>query len=279
MAQKIIHQPGDRFGRMTLIERVAVPPRANGKPGNPKWMCFCDCGNTKAVLIGDLRRGFTTSCGCFTKEVTRNMNAKKLGISVGDRFSRLTVTEILGSRDKKETLIQCLCECGSETTVAGVKLKSGNTQSCGCLLRDRIIESQTKHGMCGTKVYSIWAGMIDRATNPNSANYRYYLGRGISVCDEWRSFEGFYADMGDCPEGMTLERIDNALGYSKENCRWASRLEQAQNTRTVKRISIGGIVYPSIRQAAFSMGIKATSLYWALRTGKSVFQGESVEVL
>lgn len=272
MAKKIIHQPGERFGRLVLVERLPTS-------GNPKWLCQCDCGNVKAAFIGDIRRGFTTSCGCYSSEVARANNAKRLGLSVGDKFGRLTILEMVGSDNGKETLARCQCDCGAETTVPGVKLKSGNTKSCGCYFRQRIIESRTKHGKCRTRTYRIWASMMGRTTNPNGQDYRYYMGRGITVCDKWKSFAGFYEDMGECPDGMTIERVDNSLGYMKSNCVWASRLTQAQNTRTVKRIKIGGVTYPSVRQAALTLGVKETILYWALRVGKTMFMGESLEVL
>jgi hypothetical protein len=120
-------------------------------------------------------------------------------------------------------------------TIAGSPLKAGNTKSCGCLRREVSRAKATKHGVLDrggkTKTYSIWQAMKKRCSNPNSTDYKYYGGRGIKVCERWRtSFESFLADMGECPgPDMTLDRIDGTKGYEPGNCRWASRLLQAEN--------------------------------------------------
>lgn len=92
-----------------------------------------------------------------------------------------------------------------------------------------------KHGMSGTRIYRIWSGMKERCFNPNNEHFRIYGGRGIFVCEKWRSsFLAFYADMGDAPPGLTIDRIDNDKGYEPGNCRWATPLEQVRNSRTPK---------------------------------------------
>jgi hypothetical protein len=87
------------------------------------------------------------------------------------------------------------------------------------------------HGKYGTRVYRIWNAMIQRCTNPNQPHYERYGGRGVTVCWQWRNFEGFYADMGDPPEGRSIDRIDNMKGYEPGNCRWATGSEQNANQR------------------------------------------------
>lgn len=137
---------------------------------------------------------------------------------------------------------RCRCECGTEREKVSVHdLRKGKSLSCGCLRRERTSEATKKHGLVNTPAYRTWSAMRQRCTNPNFKFYSYYGGRGISVCERWQnSFESFLADMGQPPEGCSLDRIDSNGNYEPGNCRWATRTEQMRNTRACRILTFAG---------------------------------------
>ena len=151
-------------------------------------------------------------------------------IPAGTRVGRLTVTL---TRRPGEPRVQCRCDCGNTTSVPLGEWDK--TQSCGCYRSEITTARNTRHGMAGTRIYNIWADMVGRCTRPTHARFADYGGRGITVCERWRSFENFFADMGERPAGRSLDRIDNDAGYSPDNCRWATAQEQRANRRDVRQ--------------------------------------------
>lgn len=130
------------------------------------------------------------------------------------------------------------CDCGNkiEVEINCVEGKRGNTRSCGCLGAEQRLKASTTHGRSKRHTehyptYSSWQHMKDRCLNPKNKYYNNYGGRGIIVCDRWMKFENFLEDMGDRTKELSLDRIDNNKGYSKENCKWSTRKEQMNNTR------------------------------------------------
>jgi hypothetical protein len=151
---------------------------------------------------------------------------------VGKRFGRMMPILDCGKNSRGMYQYLCVCDCGESKVVAGIYLRNGGSQSCGCFQRESTSarKGNQSHGKARTSVYISWQSMKTRCTNSSHKHYHRYGGRGISYDPRWETFENFYADMGDKPKGYTLERIDNSKGYSKDNCKWASRKEQLRNT-------------------------------------------------
>lgn len=160
---------------------------------------------------------------------------------IGRRFGRWLVIGSAPKQDIKKLSWFCVCDCGVERAVVGTELRTGRSSSCGCLANELSRVRMTTHGKTNTHAYYTWSAMLSRCTLKKHPEYKHYGGRGITVCKEWCTFEGFYADMGDPADGMTLDRINNDCGYYPENCRWATKTQQNENRRVTKWIEFDGV--------------------------------------
>lgn len=151
----------------------------------------------------------------------------------GIRYGKLIALELDSVRGVRGmTHWICQCDCGKTTRVSSGNLSTGRTKSCGCHKIEALSGSKTKYDMVNSPTYITWQSMKNRCTNVNDNSYGKYGGVGIGVCDRWlESFENFFEDMGERPEGMTLNRVNGARVYSKETCEWATLSVQSFDTR------------------------------------------------
>lgn len=151
-------------------------------------------------------------------------------IKEGNRFNKLTAIRFSHRNKWKNQFWFFRCDCGKEKVIRVNNVKNGNTKSCGCLFKKG---NNLMHGMTDTKTHNSWIAMRKRCLKSDDKDYKYYGGRGITICPEWIIFENFFEDMGERLQGKTLDRKDNNGNYCKKNCRWATPKQQANNKRKI----------------------------------------------
>jgi hypothetical protein len=253
---------GDRYGMLEVIDFAddLITPKGYKYK---RYLCKCDCGNEKIVSKRGLTIDGTQSCGCLVGK----SNLKDIS---GNVYGKLKVISLHHVGNTGAVYWRCKCECGNETIVRGSSLVRGDTQSCGCLRKE--ILSHKTHGKTNTRIHRIWSGIKSRCSNKNLPEYERYGGRGITVCDEWKTdFQSFYewAMSNGYSDNLTIDRIDNNKGYSPDNCRWVTYKEQANNKSNNVFLSFNGEL-KTISQWGDELGIKDGTIRARLNHGWSI---------
>ena len=266
---------GQKFGMLKVIYRV------ENKSGHTNWHCLCDCGNEKDVLGINLTRGLTKSCGCFHN---KEFGKSRFIDLTGKRFGKLVALKRAKNRGK-ETFWLCQCDCGNIKEISAPRLRNGRTKSCGCYKKEyekgfykgeyerkNINYNHHKtHGMSNTRLYRIYNKMKLRCYSKTNSAYNSYGGRGITICSEWLDdFMNFYnwsIQNGYCDD-LSIDRIDNNKGYSPDNCRWADKKVQSNNTRSTVFLTYNGETKPASDWSQIT-GIRQDTITMRKRTGWS----------
>lgn len=232
---------GLRFGRLTVVRMLRA--QRSGADGRVrlKYFCRCDCGGEARALGENLRNGHTQSCGCARDEWVASQGDSV----IGQRFGRYVVTAeadpYVSPKGQHKRAVVVRCDCGTVKTSSLHSLRRNRVASCGCRSLDILRKRSTTHGDAPRQrpapEYRAWGLMIARCENPNVERYPHYGGRGIKVCSRWRrSYPAFLRDMGRKPSAAhSIDRKDVDGNYTPKNCRWATRSQQAANTRRSKR--------------------------------------------
>lgn len=202
----------------------------------------------------------------------RRLTGNRADDLTGREFGRLTAKTLYGVRKTGTRTATaywiCRCNCGQRLVVNRNNLVSGHATSCGCLKRDILVRRNFKHGLRALPEFCVWAGMLNRCYNVKNRAYDDYGGRGIKVCRRWqhprRGFLNFLADMGPRPSKHTLDRKHVDRDYSPRNCRWATAVEQANNKRTNRFLTLDGR-RQTLATWARELGIKPITLLGRLR--------------
>jgi hypothetical protein len=156
---------------------------------------------------------------------------------IGNKYGRLTVNDFAGMSKSGHAIYKCVCVCGKEKNVQRASLIKNRTKSCGCLRIEATVARTTKHGLSGLDAFVTWDGMMQRCHNKKNPVFKYYGGRGIEVCCEWRDVKKFidWATINGYEKGLHIDRIDNDKGYSPENCRFVTPAENSAIGRKRKQ--------------------------------------------
>lgn len=278
-SERYLPEVGKSYGKLTVSGvlhssewRSFMP---NAKYLRPVVEARCECGGVWRGKLNALKTGNTTSCGCSHKYAEHSDE-------VGKKYGRLTILAIQPrdewvrvhskqrGRDVLLPTVTASCDCGSVWVGRLYAVRQGATKSCGCLNRENLLKPKyVTHGMYNSREYRAYRAMLRRCLNPKHKSFQDYGGRGITVCERWKeSFEVFYADMGPSPgSGYSIDRIDNNLGYTPDNCRWGTAEQQNNNRRSCHYVEYGGEKL-TVSQLARKLGVHRRTLTDWIARGK-----------
>lgn len=256
---------GTKYGRLTIIGepfRKAESSRSHFTRLFVK--AECECGNVKDYSVKNLKSGNSKSCGCQSvKPLQEIPDGARYGMLVtyGSPYRKIRTS----ASAKKETFISAVCDCGNNIEVCVHDIKKGVVKSCGCFHPNKT------HGLSKHPIYQKWKGMTDRCYDNKNSNYHRYGGRGITICDEWRSdFKLFYewAINNGWEDGLEIDRQNNDGNYEPSNCRFVTTVVNTRNTSivktTIQRARHMRILYfvgkRSQSEIAYLYGIKQTAV-------------------
>lgn len=202
----------------------------------------------------------------------KRRNRKPTADFTGQRFGKLVIIERLEKNGKRNSYyFKCKCDCGNECKVLRVDMVNGNTKSCGCMSSRNIAGDRTRtHGMRMTRQYNIWSKLKARCDNPNTKSYKDYGAKGITYCEKWKSFEGFWEDMQEGYEDdLTIDRIDYTKNYCNENCRWITKAMQAQNKSDNVIVEYNGEKLP-LKTMCNKLNLPYRTIRYRIKSGWSV---------
>ena len=217
------------------------------------WECTCVCGKEIICSGKLLRNGHVKSCGCMTNKMVSDA---KIDNMKGKTIGRLTFKEYVGLVSHHAVWL-CQCSCGNECLVKASSVKSGTTKSCGCLAHEVLMERNYKHDCAYLPIYRNYHNMLRRCFDERDKHYKYYGGRGITVCKEWSDKDNGFINFYNwalssgykeeiLPNGKnkwTIDRINVNGNYEPSNCRWATNKQQANNKTTNIFVNFNGIRY------------------------------------
>jgi hypothetical protein len=168
--------------------------------------------------------------------------SKKTDFHIGEKFNRLQVLSFSHKKGDRYFL-SCICDCGNQSVIREDSLKNGHAKSCGCIAKEALSLRTSTHGMTDSRTYNIWKAMKHRCSGASKDERAkvHYFEKGIIVCDKWKEFPGFLEDMGEAPDGLSIDRKNNDAGYNKENCRWATPKQQMNNTSRNRMLTANGV--------------------------------------